>query len=206
VHQDPDTANAAAQRQLADAERQFREAAASDSLLKACQRLKDAGAALAKAGEEADRARADCLDRERVGDGQLAREPPDLLVERARRAAQGIPRLEDLRQALFPTRKQEQEPQPQSERTRELCRLAEAAAAQEEKARQDYQLALSLFAEERDRLYILAAQYLKAERACQPAAASAPGITAVEPTAAEVWPVITKLSVFEGLEGHLGPR
>jgi hypothetical protein len=181
------------ERQLAEAHGKFLEASASGEFTAACRKLKEASERLSQAEAATGAAQ---QSYERLNQSGA---PADL-VERAARAARGLPTLDDLRLVIFPgTRKQ-----PSGELAGAMSALEEAEA-KERQARNEFHVALDRFTDQGSRLRKLAVGVLAIQRQIEQARAGrlpVDGEDGLEELAI-AW--LVKLPVVEGLEEYLIP-
>lgn len=181
------------ERELAEAQEKFAQASASAEFTAACGKLKEALARLSEA-EAACRAARQAYDRLHQSGA-----PADL-VERAARAARGLPRLDDLRLVIFPGLRKE----PSGELAGAIPALEEAEA-KERQARNEFHVALDRFTEQGSRLRKLAVDVLSVQRDIEYARAGRlpeEGDEGLEELAI-AW--LVKLPEVEGLEEYLVP-
>lgn len=181
------------ERELGEAQGKFAEASASAEFTVACLKLKEASARLS-AAEAASRAARQAYDR--LHQSGAAAD----LVERAARAARGLPTLNDLRLAIFPGERKE----PSGELSGAMSAL-EQAEATERQARSEFHVALDRFTDQGGRLRKLAVGVLSIQRDIEHARAGRlpdEGDDGLEELAI-AW--LIKLPEVEGLEEYLIP-
>jgi hypothetical protein len=174
-------------RKLEEAEAAFRRASSTEAFQLACKQLRDAAAGSVAASEAAKKAEAEYLKSQNIHTGDL--------LDKARRVSQGVPRLQDLRQIVFP--------QSPANAHADLLTKAETTAAEEARARNKLSIALDVFNKHKDALIDLASECVQWQLACE----SAQGLDTAYGYALEALTLekVLGLPEVKGLETYIVP-
>lgn len=199
---------------LSEAERQYQDSASSEAFLSACERLRQVSARAKHAPVEAVKEQEALTAAGRLvklpgtGGDQSVVLPSNDWLEPARRAAQGIPSLRDLRLAIFPGQKKSDSSTGQSRSESVLLRAAsEHAQGEARRAQGELLIAFDAFSEQLENVKRAAEGYVLARLALEAAQLGSPRADSDGESIDElVLSEIAQLPVLNGVEEFYVPR